>query len=156
MGVSGCGKSTVGEELSSRLDWPFLDGDDYHPQVNINKLTRGIPLTDEDRQPWLETLHDLIVEHLSEGRSMIMASSALKASYRRILDGGREDVRFVHLQGSFDLVFERMQQRRGHFMEPEMLLSQFESLEIPTEVLTIPITLKVEEIADRVISSFNI
>lgn len=153
MGVSGCGKSTVGKELSSRLGWPFLDGDDYHPPVNIEKLSRGIPLTDEDRQPWLETLHDLIVKHLTDGRSLIMASSALKASYRRILDGGRKDVRFVHLQGSFDLIYKRMQQRRGHFMEPEMLHSQFEALELPEEALTISVALKVNEITDQVISS---
>jgi gluconokinase len=139
MGVSGCGKTSVGERLSKILGWPFYDGDDFHPQPNINKMAKGIPLNDDDRQPWLKCLHDLIVENLDQGQSLIVACSALKGKYRQILRGDREAVKFVHLAGSFDLIFDRMQQRNEHYMKAEMLHSQFADLETPKHALTVSI-----------------
>ncbi|MBN2044238.1 MAG: gluconokinase [Anaerolineales bacterium] len=153
MGVSGCGKSSVGRGLSRALGWPFYDGDNYHPQANLDKMARGIPLTDADRQPWLEALHNLIVENLSEGRSLILACSALKESYRRILQGGRTDVRFVHLEGSFELIQARMQQRSGHYMKAGMLRSQFEALEPPKEAFVFSIEPPVSEIVDKIVAT---
>ncbi len=156
MGVSGCGKTSVGEVLSTALDWPFYDGDDFHPQSNIDKMAQGIPLNDEDRQPWLERLHDLISETLNQGKSLIVACSALKAKYRQILRGGREEVEFVHLTGSFDLIYERLQQRGRHYMKAEMLHSQFADLETPHDALAVSIDQEVDMIVDEIISGLNL
>ncbi|HKJ26154.1 MAG TPA: gluconokinase [Anaerolineales bacterium] len=155
MGVSGCGKTSVGERLSDDLGWPFYDGDDFHPQGNIDKMAQGVPLNDDDRRPWLEGLHALIVEEFDQGNSLIVASSALKAKYRQILKGEREDVYFVHLSGSFELIFERMQQRSGHYMKAEMLRSQFADLEPPQHALTISIDQPVNGIVTEIIEKLK-
>ncbi len=131
MGVSGCGKSTVGQALAQRLDCPFYDGDDYHPAANVAKMRQGIPLDDADRWPWLDRLADLIAEHLGQGETAVLACSALKEKYRQRLKRGQENVVFVYLKGSFDLIWQRMQQREGHYMKAEMLQSQFDALEEP-------------------------
>lgn len=131
MGVSGCGKSTVGQALAQRLDCPFYDGDDYHPAENVAKMSQGIPLNDEDRWPWLDRLADLIAEHLGKGETAVLACSALKEKYRQRLKRGQENVIFVYLKGSFDLIWQRMQHREGHYMKAEMLQSQFDALEEP-------------------------
>jgi len=149
MGVSGCGKTSVGTGLSEILGWHFYDGDDYHPQANIHKMSAGIPLTDEDRFPWLDGLHKLIVRDLSEGRSLIVACSALKADYRRILEGGRGDVLFVFLEGSFELIYNRMQERSEHYMKAGMLRSQFDTLEQPEGALRISIDQPVDKIVEE-------
>jgi gluconokinase len=151
MGVSGCGKTSVGEGLSEALDWPFYDGDNFHPQANIDKMAQGFPLNDADRQPWLEKLHQLIVEHLDADQSLIVASSALKARYRHTLRGDREEVVFVHLKGDFDLIYTRMRQRSGHYMKAEMLRSQFRDLEEPEDALTISIEKSVEQIVAEIV-----
>lgn len=150
MGVSGCGKTSVGEALSEKLGWPFYDGDDFHPQANISKMAQGVPLDDDDRQPWLERLHALIAEQLDAGRSLIVASSALKESYRQTLQGGREEVKFVHLTGSFDLIFARMKARSDHYMKAEMLQSQFADLEPPRNALSVPIDQPVSAIVEGI------
>jgi len=155
MGVSGCGKTSVGQALSASTGWPFFDGDDFHPQANIDKMARGIPLDDTDRQPWLEALHNLIAEHLSQEQSLIVACSALKASYRVILRGELEHVRFVHLDGSFDLIYARMQRRSGHYMKAGMLRSQFETLEPPEEALVVSIEQPVSEIIDKIVATIK-
>jgi len=153
MGVSGCGKTSVGQGLSKTLGWPYYDGDDFHPQTNIDKMAQGIPLNDNDRQPWLEWLHALIVEHLGKNENVIVSCSALKAKYRQILRGDRKAVKFVHLAGSFELIYERMQQRNDHYMKAEMLTSQFADLEAPENALIIsidqPICRIVSEIIDK-------
>ena len=131
MGVSGCGKSTVGQALAQRLDCPFYDGDDFHPAENVARMSQGIPLDDADRWPWLNRLADLIEEHLLRGETAVIACSALKEKYRQWLKRGQRDVVFVYLKGSFDLIWERMQQREEHYMKAEMLQSQFEALEEP-------------------------
>ena len=151
MGVSGSGKSTIGELLSEQLGWPFLDGDSYHPEANVAKMSAGIPLNDDDRRPWLERLHELINEHLSQGKSVMIGCSALKESYRKILKGDLENVRFVHLEGSYELILERMMARQ-HFMKPAMLKSQFETLEPPKDAITVSIAEPPEVVTERIIS----
>jgi gluconokinase len=131
MGVSGCGKSTVGQALAQRLNCPFYDGDNFHPAENVAKMSQGIPLNDEDRWPWLDHLADLIAGHLWKGETAVIACSALKEKYREWLKRGHENVIFVYLKGSFDLIWQRMQQREGHYMKAEMLQSQFAALEEP-------------------------
>ncbi len=131
MGVSGSGKSTVGRALALRLGCPFYDGDDYHPDENVAKMSQGIPLNDADRRPWLNRLADLIEDHLDKGETAVIACSALKEKYRKWLARDHEHVVFVYLRGSFELIWQRMQQREGHFMKAEMLQSQFDALEEP-------------------------
>jgi gluconokinase len=131
MGVSGSGKSTVGQALAQRLDCPFYDGDDFHPAENITKMSQGIPLNDDDRLPWLSHLANVIEAHLLRGETAVIASSALKENYREWLARGHENVVFVYLRGSFDLIWQRIQLREGHFMRAEMLQSQFATLEEP-------------------------
>ena len=155
MGVSGCGKTSVGRELSDSLGWPFYDGDDFHPQTNIDKMTRGIPLGDDDRRPWLERLHEMIVEHLDDEQSVILACSALKRTYREILQGDRQEVRFVYLAGTFDLIYQRMQERREHYMKADMLRSQFTVLEPPQQALTVTIDKPVAKIVGEIIANLS-
>lgn len=133
MGVSGCGKTTVGQTLAESLDSAFYDGDDFHPHENIAKMSKGIPLDDTDRQPWLERLRDLIAAHIKHDTGIVVASSALKKSYRDLLRDGNKCLQFVYIKGSFDLIRARMQAREGHYMKAQMLQSQFDELEEPTE-----------------------
>lgn len=141
MGVSGCGKSTVGQALARELGWPFFDADDFHPPANIQKMSSGIPLDDADRQPWLERLRDLLADEQRAGRSAVLACSALKERYRMVLRAGAPDVRFVHLEGTAEEIQLLMSRRSGHFMKPGMLASQFAALEPPREALSIPVIL---------------
>ena len=140
MGVSGCGKSTVGKLLSARTGAPFFDGDDFHPEQNVRKMASGTPLNDEDRRGWLETLRDLINDH---DQPIIIACSALKQSYRDILSSGHIKPRFVYLQGSKELLRERAHARAGqedHFMPVSLLESQLDTLEQPgADTLTVSI-----------------
>ncbi|MGO0577834.1 gluconokinase [Ornithinimicrobium panacihumi] len=128
MGVSGNGKSTIGEQFVQHLGWPFAEGDDFHPQANIDKMSSGQPLDDEDRWPWLRALADWTAEHDARGQSTIMSCSALKRSYRDLLREGGEGVFFVHLVGDPEVILERMAHRE-HFMKPAMLQSQLDTLE---------------------------
>ncbi len=141
MGVSGSGKTTIGKRLASRLGFAFADGDAYHPQANIDKMAAGVPLTDEDRRPWLERLRALIEEHASEGRSLVLACSALKADYRRVFTEAEPAARvhFVYLRGDFETLVERMRRRRGHYMKASMLESQFRDLEEPEDAVTVDV-----------------
>ncbi len=129
MGVSGCGKSTIGNLLAKKLDLPFFDGDDFHSTENVTKMASGIPLTDEDRIGWLEVLK-LAIENLSNGA--IIGCSALKNSYRNLLARNIEkSVAWIFLDGSYEEIMSRMEDRKDHFMPPTLLKSQFGSLEIP-------------------------
>jgi gluconokinase len=150
MGVSGCGKTAVGERLSQVLGWAFFDGDDFHPTDNIAKMSRGLPLNDDDRVPWLANLHDLIADHLETGRSMILACSALKEKYRDQLKEGNPGTLVVYLKGDFDLIFNRMSYRRDHYMKAEMLRSQFDALEEPADAITVDIDKPLEEIVEEI------
>jgi gluconokinase len=139
MGVSGCGKTTIGSKLADRLGWKFIESDRFHSKENVQKMASGTPLTDVDRQPWLESLHAALVDCSRDNESVIMACSALKEKYRQILTSGLNSIRFVYLKGNYDLIWNRMQ-RRQHFMKPEMLRSQFEALEEPHDAIIIDIS----------------
>lgn len=131
MGVSGSGKTTLGEALAKRLGWDFQEGDDLHPPANIAKMRAGIPLTDADRAPWLAKVEAWVADELRQGRSGVIACSALKRAYRDEIVAGRANVRLVFLKGDHDLIAGRLAQRHGHFMPPSLLDSQFEALEAP-------------------------
>ena len=149
MGVSGCGKSTVGQLLAGKMGCAFYDGDDFHPAANIAKMSQGIPLNDDDRAGWLAALADLIRRTLQNGGSGVLACSALKQKYRDVLRVDADQVKFVYLKGSYDLIKARMEARPGHYMKPGMLDSQFAALEEPTDAVTVSIEPSPEEIADR-------
>ena len=131
MGVSGSGKTTVGKALARTLGWAFKEGDDLHPAANIAKMKSGAPLTDADRAPWLARVEAWISGELGQHRSGVIACSALKRAYRDRIVGGRPNVRLVFLEGDRDLIAHRLAHRRGHFMPPALLASQFEALQAP-------------------------
>ena len=149
MGVSGSGKSVVGIELGKQLDWPFYDADDFHSEENKKKMHAGRPLTDEDRLPWLNTLAELIQKHIEMQEHMILACSALKDTYRTTLDVNPV-CRFVYLKGSFELIKKRMENRKGHFFNLELLQSQFDTLEEPEKGLVVDIDGSVEGIVKTI------
>nr|XP_006626672.1 PREDICTED: probable gluconokinase [Lepisosteus oculatus] len=168
MGVCGCGKSTVGASLANKLGWTFFDGDDYHPKENRDKMANGIPLTDQDRIPWLLILHDIILRELSGGKHAIMACSALKKFYRELLVFGSDilhlnpselqhdlakEILFVYLHGSMELICKRMAARKGHFMAASLIQSQFDILEPPSEdenSITVDIDSGIQEITAEI------
>ena len=152
MGVSGCGKTSVGKELAARLGWEFFDADDYHPPENVAKMASGVPLGDSDREPWLEALNGLLGRTLQAGRHPVLACSALKERYRGALLRGNDGVRIVYLKGSYDLIFERMRERPGHYMKAGMLQSQFDALEEPQDAITAGIDRPVAEIVDGLLA----
>ena len=131
-GVSGSGKTTVGALLAGRLGWPFTDGDQLHPAANIAKMARGVPLTDEDRMPWLQAIASLMDERIAAGVSAIIACSALKRAYRDLLLDERPAARIAFLDVAHDVVARRLAARHGHFFNPELLDSQFAALEQPS------------------------
>ena len=133
MGVSGSGKTTVGEALAKRLSWLYEDADQFHPASNVAKMSAGHPLTDEDRRPWLRAIADEIDRVCVAGRRVVIGCSALRRTYRQILIHGREDVRLVYLEGSQTLIADRLRRRKDHFMPPQLLTSQFMTLEPPDE-----------------------
>jgi gluconokinase len=150
MGVSGSGKTTIGRLLAETLGWTFHEGDDLHPRANVEKMAAGIPLNDADRLPWLENLRALIERCLADGENATIACSALKKSYREILGGGLDGVRFVHLTGSRDLIRQRLEQRHGHFMKAKMLDSQLATLEPPSQALDVDVAGTPEEIVAEI------
>jgi gluconokinase len=131
MGVSGSGKTTIAEGVAARLGWDVIEGDRFHPPANIAKMSSGIPLDDADRLPWLQAIAAAIGAHLAAGKSAVVACSALKRAYRRILIGTHTDVPLVYLQGSRELIGERVAARTNHFMPPALLDSQFATLQEP-------------------------
>jgi gluconokinase len=137
MGVTGAGKSTIGRLLSRRLGWPFFDGDDYHPPVNVAKMASGQPLTDGDRAGWLDRLAQLVGQQCQQGQPAVLACSALKRSYRDQLRAAGQDVRFVYLQCQPDLLKQRLMERPDHFMPASLLDSQLATLETPHDALIV-------------------
>jgi gluconokinase len=131
MGVSGSGKTTIATLLCERLHWELADADSFHSAANVAKMSRGIPLTDDDRWPWLQAIAAWIDSVRAAGRHGVIGCSALKRSYRDILIGGRKDVRLVYLKGDIDLIAQRMKLRHGHFMPVALLQSQLDTLEEP-------------------------
>jgi len=155
MGVSGCGKTAVGKSLAASLGATFVDADDLHPPENKAKMSAKIPLSDGDRAPWLEKLRRDVIDNTPPGQTTVLACSALKRAYRAVLMSGLNDVRLVYLHGSFDLISSRLAARRGHFMPPDLLRSQFATLEEPSEAegATISIEGSVEEVTARLLEA---
>lgn len=139
MGVAGSGKTTIGRLLAQELQWPYFEADDFHPAANKEKMGRGVPLDDNDREPWLAAIRQAIDECVGQGRSAVFSCSALKEQYRRLLAGGRTEVRLVFLTGSRELLRERLEGRAGHYMKPGMLDSQLAILEPPADALTLDV-----------------
>jgi len=151
-GVSGSGKTTLSKLLADELGWRFYEADDFHSGANIDKMKRGVPLTDEDRQPWLERLRELIKRAMAAGENAVLACSALKRAYRDRLRTN-EEVKFVFLHGDHARIEKQMHQRRGHFMDPELLRSQFADLEEPQSdehVLTIELGRIPQELVEEI------
>ncbi|HEV2197522.1 MAG TPA: gluconokinase [Candidatus Acidoferrum sp.] len=152
MGPAGSGKTTVGRFLAAQLSWDFADGDDFHPPANIAKMSQGIPLTDEDRLPWLQSIGDAMRQWQARGKSVVVACSALKHSYRELLGIGPDakDIKLVYLKGTFDLLLERLHSRAGHYMKEQMLASQLADLEEPEDALTIEVSKSPVEIVSEI------
>jgi len=156
MGVSGSGKSTVGQLLSKKTGFAFFDADDFHPPENINKMASGIPLTDDDRKGWLELLHIKLLEQVQNG-SVIVACSALKEKYRQILSNGIEaSCHWIFLKGDYNTIYSRLTKRPGHFMQPAMLQSQFDALEIPGHAIEADIENSCDDIVNFIIKKTGI
>lgn len=159
MGVSSTGKTSVGTEVAHRLGIKLIDGDDLHPRANIIKMGEGHPLNDEDRAPWLERIRDAAfsLEHKSEVG--IIVCSALKKKYRDQIRDGNSNVKFLFLHGFYDVILERMRQRKGHYMKESMLKSQFETLEVPgadePDVISIDINAPFDEVVERCIQALQ-
>ena len=152
MGVSSSGKSSIGAKLAERIGWRFADGDDFHPEANVEKQRAGQPLTDEDRWPWLQAIADEIDRVTAGGGRLVVACSALKRDYRDLLVHGRHDIRIVYLDGSKALIAERMAKRKGHFMPTTLLDSQFDTLEAPGPGER-PITVSIDDDIDDVVAA---
>lgn len=159
MGVSGSGKSTIAERLAIRIGWRFEDGDSFHPPSNVAKMHSGQPLTDEDRWPWLKAIAGEIDRTCAAGERAVIACSALKRSYRDILVHGRADVRLVFLDGTQELIATRLAMRKGHFMPPGLLTSQFGTLEPPAaeeRPINVAIDRSVEAIVEDIVSQLKL
>jgi gluconokinase len=149
MGVTGSGKTTVGQALAESLRWQFIDADDFHPPSNVAKMRAGIPLDDADRAPWLAALRTHIVGWLSSEANVVLACSALKQAYRDEVVVS-PDVRLVYLRGSSQLITARLRERHGHYMDPNLLSSQFATLEEPRDALVVDVDTSVDEIVKQI------
>ena len=159
MGVSGSGKSTTGESLAAELGWPFRDADSFHPPENVAKMSAGIPLTDEDRWPWLAAIAAWIDERRAKNEHGIVSCSALKRKYRKVLLDGRPDVRLVYLKGGMPLIANRMARRTDHFMPPSLLPSQLatlEPLEDDEDGVVVPIGTPPEQVVDEALRALGL
>lgn len=153
-GVAGSGKSTVGALLAQQLGWTFADGDDFHSPANRAKMSAGQPLDDADRAPWLASLRAYIERCLTRSENTVLACSALKARYRATLLAGSDQIRLVHLHGSFELIRSRLASRKNHYMSAGMLDSQLAALEPPVGALTLDVTAPPEELVARIRREF--
>lgn len=149
MGPAGSGKTTVGKLLASQLSWDFADGDDFHPAANIKKMSRGVPLNDSDRIPWLNSIREMMSQWQAQGRSVVLACSALKRSYRELLVFHAE-VKLVYLKGTPAVLRERLRSRKGHYAGEQLLASQLKDLEEPADAITIDAAGSPEQIVGEI------
>jgi len=149
MGVSGCGKTTVGKQLAEQLGVDFFDADAFHPEENIQKMSQGIALTDSDRYPWLEAMRKQFPKWNTKGA--ILACSALKEAYRRFLKEHFHAIQYIYLDGDYQLIYSRLNARKGHFMKEGLLQSQFESLEVPEYGIHVSIDQSVGDIVESIL-----
>jgi gluconokinase len=156
MGVSGSGKTTIGEGLASELDWKFRDADEFHSAANIEKMRQGIPLNDDDRRPWLQALRQAIDEALQSNANLILACSALKAAYRQVLGEPSDQIKSVYLKGSFELIEQRIKQRQGHYMKANLLRTQFDALEEPNDAIVVEIDQSSSAIVQQIKNSLHL
>lgn len=154
-GVSGSGKTTVGQALAARLGWRFCDADDLHSRANIERLHRNVPLDDEDRAPWLKRVREVIEQARAERAGTVIACSALKERYRRVLADGIEGLRFVFLTGDPELLRQRLERRQRHFAGPGLLDSQLAEVEPPRDALTLDVSLPVDALVDRILADIR-
>jgi gluconokinase len=155
MGVTGSGKTTIGVLLARRLGWELVDADSFHSAANVEKMRQGIALDDADREPWLRSLHHAMEDWATEHKSVVLACSALKRSYRDELRVGGE-TRFVYLKGSYGLIHQRLRQRHGHFASETILASQFAALEEPDDAITVDIDQSEEEIIAEIMRKLGV
>lgn len=155
MGVSGCGKTSVGKALAEELHCPFYEGDEFHPGENINKMTQGTALSDSDRLPWLHAIHDHMLNLEGRGERGVYSCSALTESYRQILRGALDNVQFVFLKGTFETLRDRLSNRRAHFMSPTLLQSQLDTLQIPHASFSVSIELSISSIVNETLKFLN-
>jgi gluconokinase len=155
MGVAGSGKTAVGMQVAQKLDWIFLDADNFHPPANIEKMKHGIPLNDQDRAPWLQRLHDELQQQMAEGHSVILACSALKESYRNVLRDEVLPPKFVYLDVDPETIRDRLGHRTAHFFPKELMESQFAALEEPKDAIIIDARKPLEVVVDQVIHTLT-
>jgi gluconokinase len=155
MGVTGAGKTTVGNLLAQQLGWEFADADSYHSPEDVEKIRLGIPLDDADRAPWLKSLRQAMEQWAAEHRNVVLACSALKKSYRDQLFLGNE-VKFVYLKGNYHLIYQRLRLRHGHFASEKILASQFADLEEPDDAITVAIGQPVEQVVEEIKRSLDL
>lgn len=156
MGVSGCGKTTVGKLLAERLAWPFYDGDDFQPRDNLAKMAQGLPLNDRDRRPWLAAIHDLLAGLCARKGHAVLACSALKQDYRDLIVDGLDGIALVWLKGEFALIEERLRRRKDHFFAAGMLGGQFEILEEPADALVVRVDNPPEAIVGHILTGLGL
>src|SRR5216684_5716673 len=149
MGTTGAGKTTIGTMLATQLNWQFADADTFHPPANIEKMSRGTPLTDADRAPWLEAMRKAIIEWIAVGKNVVLACSALKRAYRDELRTSPE-VKIIYLKGTYALFAERIRHRHGHFAGEAILAGQFADLEEPTDAITVDAALPPQQIVAEI------
>ena len=155
MGVTGCGKTTVGAALGERMSWPFLDADDFHPDENVAKMASGVPLTDDDRWPWLDRVADVLRAIEAKGEHAVLACSALKSAYRERL-AAAGDVRFVHLCGDQSVIAARLAVRQHKYMPASLLASQYATLEAPRDAIDVDIRWTVQEQVDAICRALDL
>lgn len=155
IGPMGCGKTTIGRTLSLQSGWRFEDGDDYHPQANKDKMQSGVPLNDDDREPWLKILHDLLMTAYNNGESLILACSALKEKYRRLLGIDQKTIYSVYLKGTKELLIQRIEGRQHEYMNKSLIDSQLNTLEEPQTGIVVSIDGTPEEIAAKILQQLN-
>lgn len=150
MGVSGSGKTTIGQLLAKNLGWSFYEGDDFHSVRNVSKLKGGVPLSDEDRIPWLFAIHQLVHDLISQSQCAVITCSALKQTYRKLITEGHPQISLVYLRGNYELIHPRLQSRTAHFMKADLLTSQFTALEEPRDIPFIDVSQAPEAIVEQI------